>query len=174
MPNEKPNTPTGLDVSARVELMDIRIIKSAFEQTPEVNRGRKNVDINRKVNLQVDKEKNLLFVVIDFDLKASVEGASSPVITITASFLLVYKLQDFSGLTDESYRSFAEINAVFNAWPYWREYVQNITVRMGLPSLTIPVFRIAKSSDKESNKDSIAKKVKSKSVAKKSVEKTKV
>jgi preprotein translocase subunit SecB len=149
MPNEKPNIPAGFDVSDRVELIDIRIVKSAFNQTPEINRGRKNVDIDRKVNLQIDKEKGVLFVVINFDLKASIDGVQSPVITIAASFLLVYRLQDFNGLTDESYRSFAEVNAVFNAWPYWREFVQNITVRMGLPPLTMPVFRIAGTNKKE-------------------------
>lgn len=174
MPIETKTINAGLDVSIRVELLDIRIIKSTFEQTPDVGRGRKKVDISRNVNLEIDKEKELLFVIVEFTLNASIEGVESPVIIITGSFLLIYKLKDFDGLTDESYRSFAEVNAVFNVWPYWREYVQSVTVRMGLPSLTIPVFRISKSSDKETNKDTISKKVKSKAVTKKNVEKTKV
>jgi hypothetical protein len=39
--------------------------------------------------------------------------------------------------------AFATINEVFNAWPCWREYVQNVVARMGLPSITVPVFRVA-------------------------------
>lgn len=167
MQNEKQNIPAGFDVSDRVELIDVRIIKSMFEMTPEVNQGKKNVATDRKVNLQVDKEKELLIVVIDFDLKASVEGVSSPVITIAVSFLLAYRLRNFNELTDESYRSFAELNAVFNIWPYWREFVQNVTVRMGLPPLTMPVFRITKPSEKVIREKNAPKKVESKAVTEK-------
>jgi len=39
---------------------------------------------------------------------------------------------------------FANVNGVFNCWPYWREFVQNITTRMGLPSLIVPLLKIPK------------------------------
>jgi preprotein translocase subunit SecB len=45
------------------------------------------------------------------------------------------------GLTEAHLDAFAKTNAVFNAWPYWREFVQSTTVRMGLPPLVTPVFR---------------------------------
>lgn len=38
--------------------------------------------------------------------------------------------------------SFAHFNATFNAWPYWREFVQSITGRMGLPVVTIPILPV--------------------------------
>jgi hypothetical protein len=66
----------------------------------------------------------------------------SAFLTIAADFLLVYSITDVSDLDDASFRSFAELNGTYNAWPYWREFVQNITSRMDLPTLTIPVFRL--------------------------------
>jgi preprotein translocase subunit SecB len=32
------------------------------------------------------------------------------------------------------------MNGIYNIWPYWREYVQTTTSRLGLPPLTLPVL----------------------------------
>ena len=37
---------------------------------------------------------------------------------------------------------FAQANGTFNLWPYWREFVQSTSTRMGLPALTVPSYRI--------------------------------
>ena len=42
----------------------------------------------------------------------------------------------------EQSKTFGQINAVFNAWPCWRELVQAPPARMSLPTLTVPVFRV--------------------------------
>ncbi len=34
------------------------------------------------------------------------------------------------------------INPVSHAWPYWREFVQNMSTRMGFPALTVPLLEI--------------------------------
>ena len=44
---------------------------------------------------------------------------------------------------EEGPEAFAQVNAVFNAWPYWRELVQASLARMSMPALTVPVFRVA-------------------------------
>jgi glycine cleavage system transcriptional repressor len=43
------------------------------------------------------------------------------------------------GLSD--LQNFAEVNAVFNSWPYWRQLVQSMLPSMGVHKLVIPVFR---------------------------------
>lgn len=53
---------------------------------------------------------------------------------------------DFSAseeLSDESLSSFAK-NAVHNAWPYWREYIQSTCARAGLPNIEVPPFVLPK------------------------------
>jgi len=45
-------------------------------------------------------------------------------------------------MTDIQALAFARTNGIYNAWPYWREFVQNMIARMNLPPLVIPVFRL--------------------------------
>ena len=35
------------------------------------------------------------------------------------------------------------INPISDAWPYWREFVQGMSARMGFPALTVPLLEIA-------------------------------
>ena len=48
-------------------------------------------------------------------------------------------------------KAFGQINAVFNAWPCWRELVQAPLARMSLPTLTMPVFRVRPRDAAEAN-----------------------
>jgi hypothetical protein len=82
-------------------------------------------------------------VIPEFHFEAFSEAKTrEPAILIDASFILAYKIKDFKGLTKKGFEQFANLNGIYNAWPYWREFVQNTIVRMGLLSLSIPVFRI--------------------------------
>ena len=57
---------------------------------------------------------------------------------IEAEFVLIYAVDSFDGITEEGAFAFGRINGIHNVWPYWREYVQSTTVRLGLPALTLP------------------------------------
>ena len=59
---------------------------------------------------------------------------------IECSFIVEYR----SGkpMTDELFEIFEKVNLPLNTWPYFREFVQNSTVRMGLPPLVLPVFQV--------------------------------
>jgi len=59
------------------------------------------------------------------------------------------------------------INPISNAWPYWREFVQSMSSRMGFPALTVPLLEIAL-------KKSSAKEVKGKAVKKESTRRKKL
>jgi len=37
---------------------------------------------------------------------------------------------------------FMTLNPISNAWPYWREFVQSMSSRMGFPALTVPLLEI--------------------------------
>lgn len=69
------------------------------------------------------------------------EIEADPVLTVEAVICLVYLLSSLDGLDDRNLAAFAQTNGIYNAWPYWREFVQSTTVRMGLPPVTAPVFR---------------------------------
>ena len=127
----------------------MRQVKGNFEHQPAAGKGAKSVDIDTTTKFEVDKENKLIFVFADFELEAHTDEIEEPVVNVSASFLLMYEMRDIEGFTDDHYEQFAKMNGVFNAWPYWREYVQNVTVRMGLPALTVPVFRVFKPKPKQ-------------------------
>ena len=73
------------------------------------------------------------------------EQNSSPAdffLRIEARFVVTYTVRSDDGLTEANFDAFGERNGIYNVWPYWREFVQSITARMGLPPLTVPVFRV--------------------------------
>lgn len=151
----------GLSISDRVEIKDVRMIETSFKQTPNANAGNKTVEIENTSNVEFDADNNFIFVIADFKLKAFIKDDKDPVMLISASFLLAYDFKDgFDNYPEEAFKVFAETNGVFNAWPYWREFVQNATVRMGLPSLTIPVFRVFNPKEAKSSKKKIVAKKK--------------
>lgn len=57
-----------------------------------------------------------------------------PDVGLFAAFDLMYDLESTAGLHYRELQEFAEVNAVFNAWPYWRELVHSTTQRMGFPN----------------------------------------
>lgn len=167
---KQPSLKNAVQVAEQVELKEVRLLGCDCSQSIKNIQGSKSFDIDRNVEVQVDREAKRIFVIADFGLKAFLENEKDvPFGTIKATFLLVYDAENISEMPDEYFESFGKTNGVYNAWPYWREFVQNATTRMGLPSLTIPVFRIAKSATKELQQDKreTSKKVTSKRVTKK-------
>lgn len=56
-------------------------------------------------------------------------------------FELSYQVPVDETFSEDELEAFGSINAVFNAWPYWRELVQASLARMNMPVLTVPLYR---------------------------------
>jgi hypothetical protein len=70
----------------------------------------------------------------------------TPLLVIEAEFIAVY----FSKrkLQNEEIEAFAEDNVGYNVWPYWREYVQSTSSRLGVSrQLSVPLYTIPKGKD---------------------------
>jgi hypothetical protein len=63
------------------------------------------------------------------------------VVSIKAEYLLEYALLDKADLSKEELVNFCNINAVYNAWPFWREFLQTMSNKMGLPTITLPLLK---------------------------------
>ncbi|MEW6669770.1 MAG: hypothetical protein AB1512_31560 [Thermodesulfobacteriota bacterium] len=72
------------------------------------------------------------------------EGEKVEVVKLSVDYVLVYSLADGSQFSKEDLESFCHVNAVYNAWPYWREFVQSSTGRMQLPTLMLPLLKLAR------------------------------
>lgn len=121
----------------------------------------------RKVHLKLDKSTSFSFdepsmslavtvkvvctVSSDTAKKSQVRSkkGSSPgadIVRIACAFRLAYSFNVKAGppeaLREELFTAFANVNGIFNAWPYIRELVQTTATRMGLPPLVLPVYRV--------------------------------
>lgn len=148
----------GLTVSDRVALKDVRLVSSQCTQTPDAMHGKKTFDISYSAKFLTDEKNGYIIVIPEFHFKAFGENKTQePVILIDASFVLTYQITSFDGLTPKGFEQFANLNGIYNAWPYWREFVQNTISRMSLPSLSIPVFRIVAQSGEKNIKKRMQK-----------------
>jgi hypothetical protein len=59
--------------------------------------------------------------------------------SLGADFRVVYTLKN-EAPDDQDLRQFVHFNVVFNAWPYWREYLSSTVNRAGLPRAVVPIL----------------------------------
>lgn len=74
---------------------------------------------------------------------------------IAASFVAEYQLK-CDDLEQDAIEEFAKVNAGFNVWPYWREYVQNTCSRMHLPIAILPLYQVPKEAVAEASSEAQA------------------
>jgi len=153
-----------LAVSGCAKLLSIRMID--FSARWPV--AHDSDDLPHEVHLDTDAKASILDngeLRVTVGMKLSIivsqdEVTDSPV-TAQGDFELIYALESPSQLKQTHYDAFARTNAIFNVWPYWREFVQSATVRLGLPALTLPLFRLqpvlAKTKQKRPNRKSTKK-----------------
>lgn len=70
------------------------------------------------------------------------EKKPEPVVLVECAYEVDYVLREGFSITPDHVKAFKDGNAIFNAWPYFREYLQNNLQRMGLPPLTAPFLRL--------------------------------
>lgn len=78
------------------------------------------------------------------------EESKDALFTLRADFELSYRLKGGLKSTSEDVQSFAEVNGIFNAWPFFREIVHATMARMMLRPITLPLYRHGKISPETS------------------------
>jgi hypothetical protein len=61
---------------------------------------------------------------------------------VKSSFMITYSLREGPALTEEDVEAFCQVNAVHNAWPFWREFITSALARSGLHGVPVPPFMI--------------------------------
>ena len=144
-----------IPVSDRVQIQNVLIVESLSKRAPDERFAQGGFSLAHDfMSLGFEKleDPTRLAIKLGFTLRSTRNGETEidPTLSVAAIFIITYEISSFEGIEDANLQAFAATNGVYNAWPYWREFVQNMTVRMGLPAITAPVFRfpIATSSDK--------------------------
>ena len=75
---------------------------------------------------------------IDDDQTGRIGTKWDPIVSVECAYEADYNVQQNFELTPAHANAFKDGNAIFNVWPYFREYLQSSLQRMGLPPLTLP------------------------------------
>jgi len=100
--------------------------------------GRAIVSVNHKISHEKEDENSVL-VTCNYELIASTGSKRDFALKILCFFKAKYSSR--SPLTDDFLEIFTERNAPMQIWPYFRELAQNMTQRMNIPPLTLPLLR---------------------------------
>jgi preprotein translocase subunit SecB len=127
---------------AAVQLQSVRLAESTVKSSIRSPKEAGKIDLFVDTSTQIpEMEDGLIYVRPT--INTVVMSQDKTVVSLTATFELVYIIQKQDvKITQDQLNDFGRLNAMFNVWPYWREFVQNTVTRMNLPPLVLPLFRI--------------------------------
>lgn len=154
----------GIDLSQVVELQDVYVSSADCSRETSVPVGSLLAQMSRKAEAWFDPDESVVQVIAGFRLDGFIPSKENEEVTeggnevahVEASFVLRYGVPSGTKVTKNALAEFASQNGVFNAWPYWREYLHATTARMGLPGFVCPVLRIG--AGRERAKPTVTKK----------------
>lgn len=127
-----------------VEIEDVRLREGGCRAFVRPSVAAENVLVDQSHTPSIMRSgNNNLLIRVRFRLEVREEGGRKKVqVKIYGTFELSYRVPDKSKFSAGELDEFGRVNALFNAWPYWREYVQGSLARMSMPGYTIPVLRV--------------------------------
>lgn len=112
--------------------------KREFPKSPEVQ--------FRFEPLSSDVHPEVVTTSYQFEVKASDTDTGNGVFSIVVVYSLQYSLGELAVPSSDDLvllaQEFSKINGPVHVWPYVRELVSSMTVRMGFPALVIPSYKV--------------------------------
>ena len=121
----------------------LRSCQSSVESTEAIDRSAMSFRLSHSSSANAVLD-GVLRIQVKFCVRGE-NGTEPPLrlFSLECAFDLDYELHDKSFQPrPESVTAFKDGNAVFNCWPYTREFVHNIMARMGLDLPPLPFLRI--------------------------------
>lgn len=101
-----------------------------------------NIGLDFSVGSYIEKEEKKKKLIV-YPCKNLAEfkdtGTDEVMFAIKTEFRAVYSIQS-DDLEDEALAVFGKENVMYHTYPYFREYLQNLLLRMGLPTFTMPML----------------------------------
>lgn len=141
-------------VALRVEILTVELLRAFFDRAdesplPSAAPSDAVPEIGVDVDYAISDDQTVLGCTLTF---GTLFQEDEPPYELTAGFRVVYSVKPGDPLTVEELSMFAHYNAVFNAWPYWREYLSSTINRAQLPRFILPVFRVPRTHPNEESK----------------------
>ena len=131
--------------SAQVGSIHLRrlIAESRVRETSEIAEPDIQVGYSSRLAKRRPKAGFWVLVGAEVVVKDTARSAPESAVRIAADVEIRYDLPEELVATDEELTAFGDTNAVLNAWPYLRETIHTTSLRMGLPPLLLPLFRLS-------------------------------
>lgn len=131
---------------ANIELQVVNLLSSRSVVT-EANEGEQPDSViiaPPGFRWRFSEDDRILQCGVKFEVRAIAPTDYGPLaVDVIVEYVLLYGLSNGDGTpTDQVAEKFAERNAVFNAWPFFREFAHSQVSRMGLPQIVIPLYRL--------------------------------
>ena len=133
------------DVAAHVEILEVKLAETHVTQKLVGDRNPKFIGYGQQCTTArladdvIDVNAKFMLRATDQEDPPADEAGSQAI--IQATFSLKYKVENLSRFSDAQVNAFGDVNGIYNAWPFWREYVYSTLARMGLKPFTMPVCR---------------------------------
>jgi hypothetical protein len=133
-------------INANVQALYFRLASSRVWSVPPSDLSHEDVEMESQIGFrptEVSRSDNELRLQIEFNFGIhKSEPEPKDLLSFECRFEAVYELAEDFEPSDEQISAFHSANAVFNCWPYFREFVQNTAVRMHMPPPQIPFLRL--------------------------------
>jgi hypothetical protein len=134
-------------VSDKVRFNDVALTTLSVKRADDVGEGPLRIEILiQEIEYGIDNDLNQLVVKLTLALsayKAHQEGGiGEPAVSIEATFAMLYACDRVAEIPAQNLEAFANTNAFFNLWPFWREVVMNTTARMRITPIVVSVLRL--------------------------------
>ncbi len=141
-------------IAKLIEIEDIFMLKGDFFRSEEFPDEAENIELKFDVGSKVRHyDKKLLQIGIRLALSFVLPDTQEKHFQAQGLYCLNYTISPKGRIYKKDLEAFAAINGVYHVWPYWREFVQNITQRLNLPPLTLAVLKIPKAAPRKGNEE---------------------
>lgn len=133
-------------LAAKSELVDIRMVKSAFEHRGFPESGMPisyNLHINPDAKLSEASDKFVTSAEFTIEISQDIEDETNDIAHIEFVLVGMYNVEEKLEFNDDEVTAFGKSTGIFALYSYAREYVQSVTSRLGLPALTLGLQKIA-------------------------------
>lgn len=143
----KKNNEKGLLRTIRLTKgLSIRSLRLIESQTKlgEIKKGKLPGHANQgliiAINIDESKQTACTKVKLEVAARYDEDPETKPAVSIGATFKVIHAL-DKIPVARQMGDAIARVS-VMQVWPYWREFVSSMSVRMGLPPLPVPVMNV--------------------------------
>jgi len=137
---EKIDPKTYSEILIKLELKEIYLESCSVSHKREELLKQKGLDVAIKDKASYVQKDSKLSVTHKYDLTVKTpEMDRGFALKISISFCLTFHSEEI--ISKDFFDVFRTINLPLNSWPYFREFVQNMTQRMNMPPITLPFVK---------------------------------